>query len=76
MFFTVSTLHTKRHYRIWLISSPFSFAVTQQKITPYRKKLLTLFLYFLQDQKELDFIIFIYLLQINKKTTNNLTSTH
>ena len=31
------------------------------------KKLLTLFLYFLQDQKELDFIIFIYLLQIKKQ---------
>ena len=45
-------------------------AVTK-KITP-TKKLLTLFLYFLQDQKELDFIIFIYLLQIK---TNNLKST-
>ena len=68
MFFTVSTLHTKRHYRIWLISSPFSFAVTQQKITPYRKT-THLISVFLTRSKRIRFY-YIYISASNKQKNN------
>ena len=66
MFFTVNP-----PYKANIVFGSFLPHSYGSHITP-TKKLLTLFLYFLQDQKELDFIIFIYLLQIK---TNNLKST-